>query len=483
VQQLFSAPWKVLTLLTGLALVMRFFSFFPSVIDHDESTYILIADAIRQGQVYLRDVIDTKPIGIFLLFAVFQSVFGKAIITIRIITAIWVALTAWVLYLTHRKLLRPDQDSDSNGAPVASGIIYVFVTSVYTFYGVSPNTELFFTLCTISALLLLLTFSQSVWFGMAGLLLGMGFLIKYVVVFDAIALGLFYIGHQITSGRTWGFVLSRMLVMGFGFMLPILGVWMYYYFYDLDQTFWFFFFGLSGRYFIDPPWHAYLIYLGDTFLRFLPVSVWFFYCLWDRRSTGHHLVTLGWLWGGLVMIIILLPGKLFGHYYIQFLLPMSLVAGSFFDPGRHPPPVLAWMRRPTIGYPLLVLILLVSLFFQKTDYVDKPDYPKEVAAFLNTHLLPGDILYTGDYHPIVYHLTGTKSPTPYIHRSLVWGDDNNEALQIRKMEEWEKIMVLEPRFILLQHPVHDLNPLYALIQHTYRVTYRIEGQVEVFERQ
>ena len=32
-------------MLTGLSLVMRLFSFFPSVMDHDESTYLVIADA------------------------------------------------------------------------------------------------------------------------------------------------------------------------------------------------------------------------------------------------------------------------------------------------------------------------------------------------------------------------------------------------------------------------------------------------------
>ncbi|MBP8239553.1 MAG: hypothetical protein KAX50_06315, partial [Saprospiraceae bacterium] len=57
--------------LIGLALVMRFFSFFPSVINHDESTYILIAEGLLKGKVYFRDYIDTKPIGIFLLYAGF----------------------------------------------------------------------------------------------------------------------------------------------------------------------------------------------------------------------------------------------------------------------------------------------------------------------------------------------------------------------------------------------------------------------------
>ncbi|HQW03396.1 MAG TPA: hypothetical protein PLR30_13010, partial [Saprospiraceae bacterium] len=69
-------PLRILAMLTGLSLVMRLFSFFPSVMDHDESTYLVIADALRHGDVYLRDVIDTKPIGIFTLLAIFQMLFG-----------------------------------------------------------------------------------------------------------------------------------------------------------------------------------------------------------------------------------------------------------------------------------------------------------------------------------------------------------------------------------------------------------------------
>ena len=40
-------PLLILAALTVLSTVMRFFSFFPSVMDHDESTYLVIADALR----------------------------------------------------------------------------------------------------------------------------------------------------------------------------------------------------------------------------------------------------------------------------------------------------------------------------------------------------------------------------------------------------------------------------------------------------
>ncbi|MBK8831302.1 MAG: glycosyltransferase family 39 protein [Saprospiraceae bacterium] len=402
-------PLRILAMLTGLSLVMRFFSFFPSVMDHDESTYLVIADALRHGDVYLRDVIDTKPIGIFTLFAVFQILFGKSIIVLRIITAIWIALTAWMLYLAHRELIKDSPGYLNNPAPVASGVIYVFIISIFTFYGVSPNTEHFFNLFTITALFLILRYQGLLWVFLAGVLLGMGFVIKYVVLFDALAIGLFYLWRQVTARKKWMYWFSRCTLMAIGFIIPFLCVWMYYRQLGMEETFMFFSFELSGRYIINPPWHDYIIYVLDGLLRFLPVTVWFLFCSWHWRTAGTALPFLSWLWGGLVIFIILLPGKLFAHYFIQFMLPLSLLAGSFFDTRRTPGRPYGWMRKPAIGYPILAVLILVNMAFQKSDYFDKADHAAEAAAYLNTRLEPGDILYTANAPQIIYLLTGTRA--------------------------------------------------------------------------
>lgn len=467
--------------MTGLAFLMRIFSFFPSVIDHDESTYILIADALRDGQVYLRDVTDTKPIGIFTLFALFQSLFGESIVMIRIITTLWIALTAWMICQVLR--LWTGRDTNRyNPAPVAGGIIYIFITSIYTFYGISPNTELFFNLFTIIALYLILWDRGTGWFVLAGLLLGIGFMIKYVVLFDAIAIGLFYLWRQWSAGKKWFYGMTRCVLMGLGFAVPFLVTWMYYRQLGMEATFLFFSFEVSGRYIINPPWHEYGISVVQFFLRYLPVSVWYFYCLWYWRSTKPDLAVLGALWSSLVIIIILVPGKLFGHYYIQFMLPFCLLAGHFFNVDHTPGRLLAWMRKPALGYPLLALIIIINMLFQKHDYFDKPDYSKEVANYLNARLEPGDILYTGNFNQIIYHLTHTKSPTPYIHRSLIWDIANNHALNIRQEEEWDNILDQNPRFVLLEKPVPFDNHLLQALRKSYRVVKTFGSRVEVNER-
>ncbi|MBP7239346.1 MAG: glycosyltransferase family 39 protein [Saprospiraceae bacterium] len=480
--QLFSNPFRVLGAFIGFTLLLRFLSFFPTVIDHDESTYIVIANALLHGKVYWKDVIDTKPIGIFSLFAIFQGIFGKSIFVIRLITALWIALSSWMIYLVHRLLLPPSSPEIYNSGPVASGILYILMTSIFTFYGVSPNTELFFVLFTITAIYLVIKYQHFVWFFLAGLLLGMGFMIKYVVLFDAIALGLFFIWRQVMDRRSWTWWLTRCFLMGFGFLLPLAFTWWYYRQMGMEETFLFFTFELSGRYFHHPPVGDYLVFLLDCFARYLPITFWFVYCAGKWRVTGPSLPVLSVLWVLMALIIVLMPGKFFGHYFIQVMAPMSLLAGSFFDRRREVPKSIGWMRKPVFVYSLLIVLVVLNMGFQKADFLDKKDYPKEVAAYLNTLLQPGDILYTGNYHHITYLLTGTASPTPYVHRSLLWDVRNIKALNIDQEVELNKILDQNPRFILIGKPIPEDNILALRLASSYKVIRTFDQKATVYER-
>jgi hypothetical protein len=178
----------------------------------------------------------------------------------------------------------------------------------------------------------------------------------------------------------------------------------------------------------------------------------------------------------------LLPGRLFPHYFIQFMLPMSLVAGSFFDTRHHPGWIFSWMRNPVIGYPLLLLLFLLTTVFQKIQLYDRTDYSKEIATYLNAKLEPGDILYTGDYSQIIYLLTNTHSPTPYIHPSLIWNIENNKALNIDGTVEMKKIMDQKPRFILIRYPLLTKNPIYQILRTSYNMVKIFDKEVMIYER-
>ncbi|MBK7870660.1 MAG: glycosyltransferase family 39 protein [Saprospiraceae bacterium] len=466
---------KTLAAYAVLALLMRFLSFFPSVINHDESTYILIADAIREGKIYLIDVIDTKPVGIFLLFGIFQTLFGKSIVVIRILTTLWIALTALGLHKVQEQL------GGRGHAPFATGVMYIVMTSVYTHYGISPNTELFFNLFTIIALWLLLLPPKIHHFLLAGLCLGAGFIIKYVVLFDAIAFAVFFLWKAIKEKWIISKIVIFCIACVIGFAIPFTSVYAFYYSQHYAQQFLFYTFEVSGNYFIDQHWTKFAEFILQAFARFFFITFFFFYSLFGRSFYLNGFKFLIITWSLAVLYIIILPGKLFDHYFIQFMLPFALMAGSFFDERRQWDSWLKKIFTPRIGYPILIILMIANTLFYKKDYLDKPDYATQMAEYLDNKIQPKDKIYTGNYHQIIYHLLNKESLTHYIHRSLIWDQENANALEINQTKELFKILQQKPRFIIYQGKF--LNSAFAAyVKKNYRPLKRFPEEIKIYER-
>ena len=435
-------------LLTGFAL--RFISFFPTVIDHDESTYIVIADLLMKGYTYQVDFIDTKPIGIFLVFAALQELFGNSIMMLRAVATVVIALTSFFLYKAKR------QNGSSHSAALAVGIIYIFLNSIYTRYGVSPNTETYFNLFT--AIALWLYFSRGEWwkYGLAGLSLGVGFILKYVVLFDGVAFGLFLLWLAYRKEYEWKKAWLNSILMAGLAALPFLLVLGYYYNAAYLEDFWFHTFVVSGRYPSSKGGLHYLEFFFQFFLRYLPITVFFILALWSKhvsRSTKQF----GIFWSLFVLMAVLIPGNSYGHYFIQFMLPFSFLAGSFFEIEKeYLPRWIRWVRQAKIGYGLLGLLFVAHLFFQKKDYLDHQDHQLEAANYLNAHLEEGDRIYMAEDH-IVYHLTDQVPLTKYVHPSLFWEEKHIKALEMPLEEEINRIKTAKPRYLLFRLPYEDLK--------------------------
>lgn len=469
---------QALLLFCVLAIILRIFSFFPTVIDHDESTYILIADALRKGMVYQVDYIDTKPIGIFLIIAFFQFFIGKSIFLFRLMTAIVIAATAFFLYKAQHK------QGQSNHVALATGIIFLFVNSLYTFYGIAPNTETFFNLFTALALWLFIAEDRMPILFLAGLSLGIGFVVKYVVLFDAAAFGFFILLLALQKERTWGAALKQCVVMGLGFCIPFALLLLSYYQKDLLDAFWFHTFTVSGRYPKTRIVSDYFkFFFADFFPRFLPVSIFYFYVLFSK-SISKHLRQFLALWGALVWLVILIPGNHYGHYCIQFLVPFSFTAGLFFGIEREGlPKWLQLITRAKFGFRFLGLLIIANLFIQKADYFDKPDYAKEIAEYLEPHLEKDDQIYMANIHQIVYFLLDKKCPIPYLHHSLFWEEKHVKAMEIDVQKELEKITSATPKFIVLERPLKD-NRLEDYLMKYYNMERSTgkDGRVKIYKR-
>lgn len=428
----------------ALAILARWGSFFISVINHDESTYIVIADEMLRGEVYLRDLVDTKPIGIFWLYAALIKLTGGSIPALRVAASVFVGLGSFGLFLAGRRA------TGSERVGAAAGIIYLFCCSLFTYYGVSPNTELFFNVFTIAAVALAVAprlregAGDPAWhWPAAGFLLGLAMIIKPFAAAEALAVGLFMVwfyGRQ----RAYGRVLTSGLLLVGGFSLPLLFVYGYYQRLGLLGELSFYTFDVSAAYPIELPWYLRLKYMGDYLLRFSPFVL----------LGGGALVQAGKLrsretlrWGyylllqfALVTTVVLLTGKRFGHYQVQLHPVLALLAALWWVPGLT---VYPWLRRESLRKRLPVILGVVALLLGTAhyfNYAKKRDEPPKITAYFKDKLQPDETIFIINGFQITYHLLDKPVPTPYVHSSLLFLDHHVRAFQIDELAEADRIL-------------------------------------------
>ncbi len=418
--------WIVPLLFFLLAVAIRWGSFSISVINHDESTYIVGADELLRGETYLRDVIDTKPIGIFWLYALLIKLTGGSIWMLRLAAAGFVALGGWLLSIVAER---------ATGKPTAgyaAGTVYLFMCSVFTFYGISPNTEIFFNVCTIGAVAVTVVATHKRWW-LAGLLLGVGFIIKPFVAAEALAIGLFLLWHyRREPARMVG---HGLVLVGF-FLVPVTGVVAYFAHLDMLPELWFYTFEVGAAYPIDLPWYLRLKYMGDYLLRYSP-----FLLLGVAAQVKGQLGKKQPVWltylalqALLVTVVVLLTGKRFGHYQIQLHPVLALYVGTCVG--------MVWsevLRRPWV--PWAVAIVGIGLGFGHAFYyAGKEDQPRAIADYLRDRLPPEETYFAINGFQITYHLLRRPVPSPFIHSSLLFYDHHARAFRIDEAAEAERIL-------------------------------------------
>jgi hypothetical protein len=248
-------------------------------------------------------------------------------------------------------------------------------------------------------------------------------------------------------------MIFSIILAGIGFLLPFALMNLIYYLNGHFDALYNIVYLSPSRYpSVFEPWKM-LKFVLDFHLRFLPVFFFFYYALSDKKFIAQEdLLTtkkLCILWSFMALAAVLIAGKTFGHYMIQLMLPVSLMAGVFFHSKRSLSALLQWPFKKNTGSAiLLVLILLVSIM--KLEYVLRKDIPREIAAYLEPRLKADDVIYTGNYHHILYYLLKKDSPTRYIHRSLLLGDNHIKALDINAGEEFRHIMAQRPVYIITE---------------------------------
>lgn len=468
-----NSAWIIILILS--AIVLRLFSFFPSELDHDESTYAIIGNELLKGKMLYADVTDTKPAGIFLVYAGLQFLFGYSIFMKRLFAAVLVGLTGFLIRQVALKVF------NNQKAANASSIVYVFYTSMWVYFGLSPNTELYFNFFTIASLLFFLK-KGNLNFLIGGLMAGIGFMFKYLVLFDYAAFMLFFLVFEIYKQkkefRFRQFI--PFLLSGFAFLIPFASTALFFYLKGHFNDFYFITFELPGLYKEVSSPLDYLIMIADLLFRFFPITFFFTYVFvkeW-RLLKNEYWFFFG-LWIFMVEIAMYLPGKGFSHYAIQLMLPLSLLAGLFFHNEVKLGRTLNFIFRGKTGVYFLIGVVMIIETAAFVDNVKEPDSFKQVAHYLQENTTSDDLVFVSNYEPVIYYLMQRETPTKWVHANLLF-TDLHKAFQFDNLEEIRRIMNQHPKFVTVQYKSEIMDEMMGT-DYSLDRTFR-NGEILVYRR-
>lgn len=458
-----------------LAVILRLPSFSISVMDHDESTYLIMGADMLDGRELYSDITDTKPAGIFLIYAFMQLITGYSLFLKRLLVAVLVGASGYLMHRLSISLFR-----EKNPA-LASGIIYILFTSTWEYFGISPNTELFFNFFTISGTILLLK-PHKKWYFSAGILLGMGFMIKYLMLFDVLAVaGFLFVREHVQERKFFSLkIFKPYFLAGLGFSIPFglahLGFWLNGNYADFH----FVTYDLVGNYNDDASLKDYIIMLFDFAGRFLPLTILFFYVMLSGKTPFEkwHKPFFA-VWMTFILLAMYLPGKGFTHYTMQLMVPMSLVAGMFYHPQMLSAPRMAaiYKGKPTLWAGVGIIVTVLAINIHKNWF--QTDYPKEVAEYLEDNMKPDETVYTGNYRHIIYYLLRQNSPTKYVHPTILT-TELGKAFRVNSLQEIRKILARKPSYVIIEksYPALEREIRSSYIADT---TFRNQ-QIRIFKR-
>ncbi len=444
-----------------LGVAMRFFSFHRSVIDWDESTYLLGAKALLQNQTLYVDFWDFKPPGIFWLFAGLQALFDDAIVAARILGCLLVVGTAFFINRIFKQLWPKEPIGG-----LMAGVLFIGAISFNTIgfsltrgTGLEVNTEHFFIFFSCLGVWLFLRKPDQIFSVFAaGLALGAGFVVKYFVLADFIAICSLAFFLQDNGKIAWSLKPSlkktmRLAWLTIGFVLPFGLVVLYYYQSPQWGVFSEMTFGGSARYSGELRvgkmvgyWMNFFYLGGIATTCFVGVMLtgWKKEGHWRRFGAPHLL--LCWLGG--VLLGTALVGKNHIHYLYQAFPPFVLLAGLLFSSRVLKKKALRNKVTGIITAVVLALVPVVAVLKVRFLF-GKEDVPRSVAAYVEKHTTEGGLplFIFNDYH-IVYYLIDCLPPTRYYHPSLLYNSKHVHTSGVDANREHQNILRQKPAFIL-----------------------------------
>ena len=140
-----------------------------------------------------------------------------------------------------------------------------------------------------------------------------------------------------------------------------------------------------------------------------------------------------------------LTGKPFKHYLLQLAIPISLIAGEAY----HLPYLKRYFDRRLFHRIAIALTISYAIVIGIVYGFYRFDSARELVQFFEKRIEKEDTLYAADSPTILYWYFDKKSPTKYVHSTLMVFPHHIKELGIDIENELGQILMERPTYIVL----------------------------------
>src|SRR5213593_778411 len=417
----------------ALVVILRAPTLFPSLYTIDEGYYGTIANDILDGGAVYSTAVDTKPPGMYYIYAGVFAVAGRNnLFAVHLLAIFVVAATALVLRRIGARVA-------DDWAGAWSGIGYaVFVHAFQPDDTLGANSEIFASLPLALSVLAFLQGQRKPALGLmflSGALIGVATLIRQP---SAVILGamLACLAYGALISRIHSF--ARVFAAGTGILIGFIAVIA----------------ALAWYYQWQGNLHDAYLWAWAFAIRYVEFETTLLYVL-KRLVTVHLAVMLAWgllwyfgirqviqtlrsfrrrtavpteqvlliLWLVLSYLAIFIGWRFPGHYHLPVLLPLSILAGQAFsrfvaEQRRSPQPHWPWIRAGIIGAASLPAVgFLVGAFAVRTQTLNFLPIVQHIVK----ETTPNDRIFVWGSSPQLYSFSDRRMATRFVSCSHLVG--------------------------------------------------------------
>jgi 4-amino-4-deoxy-L-arabinose transferase-like glycosyltransferase len=410
----------------AVVVILRAPTLFPSLYTTDEGYYGTIANDILDGGAVYHTAVDTKPPGMYYIYAgVFRLVGRNNLFAVHLVTIFVVVATALVLRRIGARVA-------DDWAGAWSGIGYaVFVHAYWSGDTLGANSEIFASLPLALSVFAFLRGQTKPSLGLlfvSGALVGVATLIRQP---SAVTLGAIFgcLAYSWLILRAHSF--ARVLAAGSSVMIGFIAViaalaWYYRLQGNLhDAYLWAWAFAV--RYVGSETTFGYvlkrLVTVHLTVILFSGL-LWFFGIVqvfqtvksfWRRNAVSPEAMLL-LLWFGLSYLAIFIGWRFPGHYHLAVLPPLSVLAGEAFsrflgEQRRSPQPRWSRVRTGIIAAAALPAIgFLIVAFVVRRETLDFLPVVQQISKETSAN----DHIFVWGSSPHLYSFSGRRMATRFV---------------------------------------------------------------------